>query len=176
MRRCALVVIVNLVAILGGAGLAPAAQARPIARQQYFLGLVDGASGAPTIDVACPGPASQGAPLPRQSVAVSFLAPPPELPAQVGFTGAAHRVAAALIYTLGDVSVVAPLGTLRFYNVGRAIPTTLRVPCSGSGEVVFSPVNGGSGARAATVTVTFVNIAVDPPASPSSGDGAATGP
>jgi hypothetical protein len=165
MRRLALITLVSAAATLGGAAAATAAP-RVIGPDEYFLAQVNASSttASPAIAVACVAGSSTGTPLPNQSAEVSYLAPPPELPPQIGFTGDAHRVGATLIYSFGTITVAAPLGTFRRYDDPLPIPTTLTVPCSGTGEVDFSPAGGGPKAITATVQVTFARIEVDPPA------------
>jgi hypothetical protein len=40
------------------------------------------------------------------------------------------------------------------------MPTSITVPCSGSGEMLFLPAKGSPTVKAATVSLTFVNIGV----------------
>ena len=50
---------------------------------------------------------------------------------------------------------------LAAYGVAGAIPTSLVLPCSGTGTVTFAPLNGGNGALS-TLTKTYVVTALDP--------------
>lgn len=49
---------------------------------------------------------------------------------------------------------------LRDYAVSAPIPTSLTLPCSGSGTVAFVPEPTSPTAHTATVTVTFTSIGV----------------
>jgi hypothetical protein len=69
-----------------------------------------------------------------------------------GFTGShANRIVAFF----DTPSVSAPM-TLRYYDVPVAIPTSLRLPCSGTGILHFVPEPTAKNARADNVTVSFL--------------------
>jgi hypothetical protein len=48
---------------------------------------------------------------------------------------------------------------LRLYDQAAALPTSLTVPCSGSGLFAFVPAPGGPGSVPAMLKVTFVSAA-----------------
>jgi hypothetical protein len=167
MRR----VILSAVAI--AASLVPlwtldaAAQAPPIApigKHQFFDGLVNGSSGPAVIHMACFGPEPVGGrlghPLAGQSSAVTQV--PPTSPGAIvpGFTGLADSIEATLYFPTPVVGPPAAggvrLALFDFYGEPVPISTEVELPCSGSGVVVFNPVEGGKSARPADVAVSFV--------------------
>ena len=157
MRR----IVVAVAAIAASAGLlgASAAAAAPskasIQPNQYFNGLVNGKSTDATILMACPGPVGGlGHPVAGQDVSVEG-----PLSSGEGFTGKAKSIDATLEFNSPSSGPV-HLATLRYYYEPGPISTELKLPCEGSGVVVFNPVLGGEKARAAKVSVTFINVAV----------------
>lgn len=145
--------------LLGGAIGLPSAVATvdpaPIGPDQFFVGQVNGASADAVIRVVCPGPVTAGEtghPISGQSVVVL---PGASSSAGVGFTGAAGDEVAV---DFGAGSTTAPV-ILSDYAVKAEIPTTLDLPCSGAGKVVFVPTPTSSTAQSATVSVTYADIA-----------------
>jgi hypothetical protein len=137
-----------------GAAAAQAPSKAPIQPNQYFNGLVNGKSKDATILMACPGPVGgMGHPVAGQYVTVEG-----PLSSGEGFTGKAKSIDATLEF-LTPSSTPVHLATFRYYHEPGAISTELKLPCEGSGVAVFSPVKGGETARAAKVSVTFVNVA-----------------
>lgn len=133
--------------------------------KQYFTGSVAGvassgaADGGAIIGVNCAGPASTGSPLAGQSVQVKLLVPPTS--AIVGYTGtAATSIEANLIWTNGEVVFVTPLANFKQYATALQIPTNIKVPCSGTGEVSFDPQPSSSSAVSYVVPVTFESVGV----------------
>ncbi|MEZ0070458.1 hypothetical protein ABIA32_006511 [Streptacidiphilus sp. MAP12-20] len=125
----------------------------PIGPGQLFTGLVNGTDVQAQINMACYGPVLPGVtghPLPGQTVEV--LPAPASGTTDVGYTGtAADRIDAGF----GPSATTAPV-TLTYYAVKVAIPTSLVLPCSGTGTVLFSPVPTSPSARSATLTVRYV--------------------
>jgi hypothetical protein len=141
--------------VLLGAGAAAAEAKAPIQPNQYFNGLVNGKSKDATILMACPGPVGGlGHPVAGQYVTVEG-----PLSSGEGFTGKAKSIDATLEF-LTPSSTPVHLATFRYYYEPGAISTELKLPCEGSGVAVFNPVMGGETARAAKVSVTFVNVAL----------------
>ncbi len=137
---------------LPGAALAgPVKDPVPIAPGQPFAGLVNGASSGAVIEMACFGPVHPGQtghPLADQSVEVQ------RSPKGPGSTGKARQIVAELSVREG-ASVPLELGRFSSYYVAIPIPTTLRLPCDGSGTLTFAPVGGGSKARDSIAQVVF---------------------
>lgn len=146
--------------IAGGALAIPAtAQASPIGPKQYFYGQVFGTNSTSLQDViavACNGPGATGHPLPGQAVEVQQVFPPTPS-ATLGYTGNyGVEINASLIYSLGDLSVITPVATFLSYGVAMAIPTSITVPCSGSGVMNFAPYkNPDNSGIPSNVNVTF---------------------
>jgi hypothetical protein len=140
---------------LAGLAMAPAAAAAatPIGPNQIFLGQVNGSSTKVKFDVVCPGAANTGRPV-GDTVGVEKLQDP-----ILGFgrTGNASAIAASLDYKSGSSTVSEHVAKFTTYTT-KPVPTSVVTPCSGTGTMVFSPINGGKGATSASVTVTFINI------------------
>ncbi len=137
----------------------PAAEAAShVGAGQAFVGRVNGTFSDATVTVICPGPAGQkGHPAAGQRLEV--LSPPPPVAVgvkvSVGQTGSAGR---AIVARFSDDPSVTT--TLRQYFTDMPIPTSLSLPCAGSGNVVFRPVPNSGSARPSVVSVHFVNPAV----------------
>lgn len=79
-----------------------------------------------------------------------------------------RRLAARLLIALGLTLVVLVIGSVLIWvfeggvkggtYTTSAVPDTITAPCSGTGTMVFTPVNGGTDATPSSVSVTFVNI------------------
>lgn len=146
------------------AGADPIIDPAPIGPNQFFYGLVNDHAGQATILMGCAGPSQPGQtghPLAGQTVKV--LPAPAPTTSDLGFTGsAAHAIAVRFPSpTVTDTPVI-----LRDYAVSAPIPTSLTLPCSGSGKVAFVPEPTSPTAHTTTVTVTFVSIGVGPQGQP----------
>jgi len=127
--------------------------ATPIGPNQIFIGEVNGSSAPVNFDVVCPGAANTGHAFGDTAGVVKLQDPIPGF----GRTGKATSIAADLIYSVGTITVIESVTTFTTYTT-KAVPNTVTAPCSGTGTMEFTPVNGGSGATSSSVTVTFVNI------------------
>jgi hypothetical protein len=163
MSRRVVVVVSAVLALAvmlpGTSGATTHPRIRP---HQYFSGLVNGSTGHPTpaiIKMVCPGPASGGSghPLEGQTVEVerASAADP-----SAGFTG---RLGTSVSVFFGALPPSAnAIGQVTFtrYGVVMSIPTTITLPCTGSGVVGFLPFPRTPPlSRAATVPVVYGNIA-----------------
>jgi hypothetical protein len=153
--------IAAALALAGAAALPTTASAAvdpgPIGPHQFFIGQVNGAAANPVIRVVCPGPATPGQtghPVSGQTVDVLPAASPTS--SEVGYTG---ESADHVVVGFGTAVSGTPI-SLSWYAVAAPIPTTLYLPCSGTGKVTFTPAPTSSTAHPATVTVTYQNIAV----------------
>lgn len=150
-RRTALTALVAAAAgLVLTSGTAAAQQS--IGPNQAFSGVLNGYAANAPVYVICPGPifpTSKGHPIGNQSWQVVLGGP--------GFTGS---VATRIVATFAADSS-APV-TFTAYRAPKAIPTSLLLPCSGSGLAVFTPAPASPTARSATVTVRFINLAVAP--------------
>ncbi|HEX3782884.1 MAG TPA: hypothetical protein VHX38_24730 [Pseudonocardiaceae bacterium] len=126
----------------------------PIGPNQYFSGLVNGARADATIRTDCLTPVGVGHPSAGQYVEGQLNSPVSSN--DLGYTGSAGR---SLVVTLQlpTSSGVIGIGTLSGYNYELAIPTSISVPCSGSGVVVFAPAPTSPTAKPATVSVTLAS-------------------
>jgi hypothetical protein len=136
-------------ALLGLSAYPAAAAGNPIGPNQFFSGLVNGRHSQAIVRVACPGPISHGHPFGNQPLEVIQASPVPG-----GFTGSA---ATSIVAYFAPAATAQPVVTFTKYGVKMAIPTSLTLPCSGQGRVVFSPQPFSPTARADMVTVTFEN-------------------
>lgn len=128
----------------------------PIGPKQFFTGLVNDQASQAIIEMGCFGPSfpgQMGHPLSGQTVKV--LPATGSATGDVGFTGDAGTSIAVDFPT----PLANPVGTpvvLTDYAVPAKIPTTLTLPCGGTGMVAFRPVPTSPTAQTAFVTVEFV--------------------
>lgn len=145
---CLSLILATEVFVLSGAAQA----ADSVGPHQHFVGLINGHHEGAEVYVACPGPVRPGRtthPLQKQTLAVALVA------TGGGFTGeAANRVVARF---LDDPSVKVVLTT---YGTTQPVPTSITVPCEGTGVVRFAPRPRSSTSMPDSVPITFVNIAV----------------
>lgn len=159
--------------LAGGAVGIPAASAAQISPsligpKQLFDGQVNGVTSGAVIKVDCPVsfpppptpvPESSAVPLTGhpaagQTVDVVYVAPSPVSNSNTGFTG---EVGDHVIVQFESGPTVGRIVTLSNYGVKVAIPTSLTLPCSGTGKVSFVPAPSSDTARAATVPVTYLS-------------------
>jgi len=144
--------LMGVTALLGlsAAPAAFAAGAR-IGQNQLFYGSVDHHHPTATISMACFGPVrplQTGHPFAGQTISVA----PSVDSVPDGFTGSkADRI---------EVVFATPASTINprlvFFHFGtRPLPTSLTLPCSGSGVVSFVPLPSSPTARADSVRVSF---------------------
>jgi len=161
-RALAFLTIGAVVLSTTAASASTAAGHARIGPNQIFVGRVNGSSGLDghaQIRVACPGPGTGGTthPLPHQPLEVD---PPAAVAGVHGDTG---RYATAVDAYLGippTTGAAGGIATFKHYGRAKSIPTTLTVPCSGSGYITFMPVPRDPGtSRAFVVPVDYVNIA-----------------
>jgi hypothetical protein len=130
-----------------------------IGPHQPFVGVVNGKSSNATVVVACPGPAGRTGHPVGGTIAVE---PPSTVSGTTGYTGSrGHSVVARFVLPV-PTATAPPALTFAQYG-SQPIPSSMVVPCSGTGVVVFSPQPTSKTARSTSVGVTFENIAVDPP-------------
>lgn len=149
-----------VVAVVSG-GIASARTA--IGPGQHFVGLVNKHTSNAIILMACvtPDPSGTGHPLGGQTIAVK---PASTTAGTTGYTGTRGRSIVAAFVLPAAASTTNTSLTFTQYG-SQAIPTSLVLPCSGSGLVVFSPEPMSKTAHSMSVPVTFGNITVDPPPS-----------
>lgn len=140
---CALAASMTVLASSAGSVIPPQGK---IGHNQYFEGLVNGQTGVTSpavIQMACFGPirpGQTGHPLAGQTVEVLL---PEVILASDGFTGpTANRIIA--FFNAPPPPPVNPSKakgsvTFRRYGTPLAIPTSLVLPCAGTGNVYFVP-------------------------------------
>jgi hypothetical protein len=147
-----------LPALAAAVAVAAPASATAIGPNQYFVADINGHVTSPApIEMACYGPSfpgETGNPLPGQYAEVL---PPATNAGAVGYTGSlGTAINVEIIYTQGTITRVVPVGTLTAYGTKLAIPTSLVLPCYGTGTAVFDPTPTSSTAKAADLTVDFI--------------------
>jgi hypothetical protein len=137
---------------------APAIAQAPIQPKQHFVGLVNGKGADAVVKTVCPGPATsgrEGQVLRGQTVSVVRMAK------GAGYTGPFGQVN---VWFVPRQQGPAPMQMqLTEYGQPLAIPTSIRVPCSGVGQVEFSScpylAPCAFGWVPTSVKVRFVNVA-----------------
>jgi hypothetical protein len=164
MRKRSFLLVASAMSLLVGVvGSGVASAAKGIGPDQHFVGLVNKHSTNAIIVMVCatPDPSETGHPLSGQTIAVK---PRTTAPSTSGDTGTRGRSITATIVWAAAVSTANPPLTFTQYG-SQTIPTSLVLPCSGSGSVVFSPEPTSKTASSARVAVSFGNITADPPPS-----------
>ncbi|MEU8266364.1 hypothetical protein AB0B89_04290 [Sphaerisporangium sp. NPDC049002] len=126
----------------------------PIGPNQYFSGLVNEQSAGSIIRMACFGPVHPGQtghPMAGQTVEVRSV--PSGSTTGAGYTGSA---ASMIGVSFRSASTATTPIVLRYYGRAAEIPTSLNLPCYGSGVLEFLPTPSSPTARPATVSVNFV--------------------
>jgi hypothetical protein len=150
-------------ALAGGAVSLPSAAAAvvdpaPIGPHQYFIGQVNGVSADAVIKMGCFGPVTPGQTgHPMAGQFVDVLPAPSPTTRDVGYTG---ESADRIVVGFGAQWSTANAVVLRSTVTRAAIPTSLLLPCYGTGEVAFVPVPTSSTAHTAYVKVTYVSVGV----------------
>jgi hypothetical protein len=159
-RSAVLVVAIVLAASISTSVFAQSAS-NAIRPNEVFAGMVNGQLSNAVIYVVCPGPARLGQlghPISGQTLGTE--SPPPSA-ALTGNTGSRGRFIRALL--VSPVPTSSTTSTVVFSKYGtEPIPTTLDLPCSGTGSVIFVPQPTSKTAHSATVEVTYENLAVTP--------------
>ncbi|MGH9018264.1 MAG: hypothetical protein ACRDY1_11005 [Acidimicrobiales bacterium] len=160
-----LVLSLGLALVTAAVVAAPAAAAAGKVRStQYFTGVINGTDGNTAtpivIKMTCAGPVSSGQtghPAKGQTLAVHQLFPPSTgAGATLGYTGSDSEVGFFTAAPPSTGAAPAVGTTFTRYDKKRPLPTSLTLPCSGTGTVYFSPLPVVPPSRAATVPVTFV--------------------
>jgi hypothetical protein len=121
-----------IIACVGASGGAALAQT-PIKHKQHFAGIVNGQAGRAVVYTVCPGPAQHrfGPLKAGQTMAVAQTAHGP------GYTGPFSQVY-AWFQPLSPGAARPVTLTFTEYGVPQDIPASVRVPCDGTGQAVFS--------------------------------------
>jgi hypothetical protein len=159
--RMAIVLSVPMVALTAAAQTAGAATHR-VGPQQYFTGVVNGTDGNTEtpipIHMACFGPlrpGQTGHPSGGQALAVHQLFPPTSADT-VGTTGNDSTID-VFFGPPPPAALPGTAKTIRFsrYDVTKRLPTSLTLPCGGTGTVWFVPIPVVPPSQSAAVPVAF---------------------
>jgi len=157
VRRAAVCLAATVLLVLPAVSVAGAGA--PIKAGQHFVGLVNGAHRSPIVTTVCPGPVGptrMGPVAGKQTMALVHVK------RGHGYTGLFSSVYAWFQPTTAGTTPT----QLHFkrYAAPKAIPTSILVPCGGTGTVVFSSCPYLAPCAAGWVTdrvkVTFENVAV----------------
>jgi|SRR5215469_14812981 len=144
------------VAVAAAAGPLSSSAAR-VGPKQDFRGFVNAKNRKAIIRVACPGPANTGHPLAHQTVRAAPVIDPSL--SNDGFTGTKATSVGAWLTWPTTVKPPPPAYIATFTSYRAVpIPTSITVPCAGSGQMLFLPAPGSATVKAATVSLTFENI------------------
>ena len=157
MRRVVrlLVIVTSVVSVLAVGD--PAGAGGPIKAGQHFAGLVNGTGNTPVVNTVCAGPSSSS----------GFVASGQTMSVVrrrngTGYTGLFAQVYAWFVPS--DPSNRPVMLTFTRYGVAQSIPSTIQVPCDGTGQVEFSScpylAPCAAGWVPDFVDVHFVNLAV----------------
>jgi hypothetical protein len=159
-RRFAAALMSGLITAALGVSFAAAAAAAPVPVQdpvpigpnEYFSGFISGhPPGKAVITVICPGPLNTGHPAAGQRIEVQTAQPTSTF--DIGYTGSAGKKITA---ALAPASTTTILASFTSFFVPKNIPTSITVPCSGTGKVVFRPSPASPTAKSAVLPVTFM--------------------
>jgi hypothetical protein len=148
------------VAAITAVGLQAApALASHVGPKQYFTGVINGKAGNTTVPIpikmACAAPNGTGHPVKGQTLAVHQLFPPAG--GSVGYTGKDSRIG---VFFDAPPPAGAKLATsppvFTRYDKPQPLPTSVTLPCSGTGTVYFAPLPVVPPAQVAAVPVKFL--------------------
>jgi hypothetical protein len=152
MFRRTVLPLLAAAAVLGVTATPAAAAADPVGPKQAYFGLVNGRTGTSAIRVACLSTSPVGGigrALPGQTVGAQRVW---TVPTQPGYTGSAAR---EIIAFFSPSASNAASVSITDFTVAVAIPTTILLPCSGTGDVTFTARPTSPTARDTRVKVIF---------------------
>ena len=163
LRRSSGMLGLALAAVVAVGLQAGPAQASRVGPKQYFTGVINGKAGNTTtpitIKMACFGPihpGQTGHPMGGQTLAVHQLFPPGS--GALGYTGKDSRIGVFFAAPPpGAARLAATPPTFTRYDKPQPLPTSLTLPCSGTGTVWFSPIPVVPPSRSATVPVRYAS-------------------
>jgi|SRR5271165_6174590 len=158
--------VAGLFVLFGVAAALPAGAASKVGPNQFFTGVINGQAGNTvtpiTIRMACFGPVQPGQtghPMAGQTLAVHQLFPPTTTGGSLGFTGNDSEIG-VFFHVLPPAVPGAPTATttpfFTWYDVPRPLPTSLTLPCAGTGTVWFTPIPVVPPSRTQGVPVRYV--------------------
>jgi hypothetical protein len=157
IARRAMIPVLAAVAVIGLAVPAGAAviDPLPIGPNEVFAGFVNDHQTNATIVADCAGVARTGHPAGGQYVEAQ---PAPASATGTGFTGSLGRSLNVSLVLSPATTTPIPIGTLSGYFIKLPIPTSITIPCGGSGKMVFAPSPTSPTARSATVSITIISL------------------
>lgn len=160
-------VIAVVLAIVGSVALSlPAGAASKVGPHQYFTGVINGTDGNTVtpidIEMACFGPLQPGQtghPLRGQTLAVHQLFPPATTNGTLGNTGDDSTIGVFFHSPPPASATGASAGSTTFtrYDKAKKLPTSLTLPCGGTGTVWFVPTPVVPPSQSEAVPVQFVS-------------------
>jgi len=157
LSACVMIVATWFGSVGAGATIPPQGK---VGANQYFGGIVNGNNGNTTpapIHMACFGPVKpgqKGHPMAGQTVEV--FRPEVILVHRSGYTGKSANRIFASFGPSPSATPVANTVTFTKYGVNKRIPTSLLLPCAGTGTVTFTPMPVSRTSHAATVPVSYI--------------------
>ena len=159
-RSSGMLGLAALTVVAVGLQAAPA-QAGSVGPKQYFTGVINGKAGNTTIPITikmnCPQPLQSGQtghPLAGQTLAVHQLFPPAS--GSLGYTGNDSMIGVFFAAPPG-VKADATSRIFTRYDSPRSLPTSVTLPCSGTGKVWFTPIPVVPPSRSAVAPVRYVS-------------------
>lgn len=147
-------------ALAACAATALPASAGAVGPKQYFTGVINGHDGNTiipiTIRMACVGPIKPGEtghPMAGQRLAVHQEFPP--VSSGLGYTGNDSEIGFFLVPPPGG-QVAAGTPIFKRYDRPQPLPTSLTLPCAGTGNVYFVPIPVIPPSMSQSVPVRFV--------------------
>jgi hypothetical protein len=147
--------------VLAFATVALPAQAGTVGPKQYFTGVINGKDGNTTtpivIEMACFGPirpGQTGHPLAGQTLAVHQEFPPTTQAGSLGQTGNDSEI--GVFFNVPPPAGAASTPVFTRYDQPQPLPTSLTLPCAGTGTVYFTPIPVVPPSQSATVPVQYV--------------------
>jgi hypothetical protein len=141
------------------------AQAHAVGPKQYFTGVINGQDGNTTtpitIVMACSGSSKAGQtghPVAGQTLAVHQLFPPKGTAGSLGQTGNDSQIEVFFGAPPPGAAAARPATAtpvFTSYDKTKPLPTSLTLPCSGTGTVWFTPVPVVPPSQSASVPVRY---------------------
>ncbi len=161
---CRTTVVLGIVLVAMSAMALPAVATGKVGPKQYFTGVINGTDGNTTtpipIQMACFGPlhpGQTGHPMSGQTLAVHQLYPPASTTGSLGYTGQGSQI--DVFFNAPPPAASAPTTTKTVvfvrYDKPQRLPTSLTLPCAGTGTVWFSPIPVVPPSRSASVPVEY---------------------
>jgi hypothetical protein len=157
--------VLGLMVLAGSVMVLPAGAAGKVGPNQYFTGVINGHKGNTTtpitIRMACFGPVTPGEighPMAGQTLAVHQLFPPTATAGSLGFSGKDAEIGVFfnVLPPVTSSGSVTTTPVFKRYDVSEPLPTSVTLPCGGTGTVYFTPIPVVPPSRAASVPVAFV--------------------